>query len=540
MSRQEQLPDQPAEEHFLIPQKGLKELSLMLDGNGVRADQVRLARHETIVHQVPGEIIVVMKPDISIKQVKGKNPVGTTLGDKQQVLADAEAAGKGLIAAEAAQKEIIAAIAEKPGLGFGVDPFKFKIKSAHKEYSVVDTCQKCHGATMSTCNTCAGTGSSTCTGCTGNGFTQCSMCYGSGQFQKSDGSRPPCTKCAGVGRAMCLTCQGQKILRCAVCSGQGKIGCSECDRSGFWTHVFDANWHAEALFVLDRAIIPPEVLEVVDILGVKQLATEAHAEILKLVPEQKEEKLIIPFVALLPIAQIEFTLEGKNHPAVVAGLNGRVVEVEALLDKLIKPGISALLKLSKGPMAVSSLMATACRFKATRQVLAGLAHHTKGHVYKKMVKEYPLVLTENYAKATVTYAQQAILALSEGPRWRGFAAGCAAAAVIAAGYFLSPIRTDIAKMLASQNLGRHLVLVDVLIWALGYVATVFAIKFSAAAGLKKLLPDSVQVKERGLPAAGRQGIIGLPVTFVFWLGAAFFATIRPEWLSVLLKKVGLG
>src|SRR5690606_20410500 len=142
MSRQEQLPDQPAEMHFEIPQKGLKALSLMLDGNGVKADQVRLSRHETIVHQLPGTMTVVLKPDVGEHLHKGKHPVGQVVGAKTQALADAEALGKSLIAGEAQQREIIEGVAEKPGMGFGMEPFRFKIKSAHKEYSVVDTCQK--------------------------------------------------------------------------------------------------------------------------------------------------------------------------------------------------------------------------------------------------------------------------------------------------------------------------------------------------------------------------------------------------------------
>src|SRR5690606_24655366 len=225
-------------------------------------------------------------------------------------------------------------------------------------------------------------------------------------------------------------------------------------------HVFDAHFVAKATFALDRAIIPPEVLEVVDILGVKQLATEGHAEVLKLMPEVAQDKLLIPFVALLPIAQVEFTLEGKAHPAVIAGLNGRIVEIEPLMDKLIKPGISALMKLSKGPMAVSALMSTACRFKAIRQILAGTAHHSKGHVYKKAVKEYPLVMSESYAKAAVNYAYQAVLALSEGPRWKGFAAGTVLSTGISAAYFLTNIRTDVANLMGDKDMLQHLVLAD--------------------------------------------------------------------------------
>jgi len=539
-TRQEQLPDKPAEEHFQIPEKALRDLANMLDGNGLKATQVRMLRHETVVHQVPGTMTIALKPDVSANQLKGKQPAGEVCGSKHQVMNDATGMCTTLLSNETVRKEVIENISAKPGQSFGADPYKFKIQAGHKQYSVIDTCLKCNGSTMCRCSSCGGDGSSPCTMCNGNGFMQCAFCYGSGQLQKSDGSRPPCTKCGGTGRDQCKGCLGRREQKCAVCNGQGQNPCKECDRSGFWTHVFDAHFHAEAFFQLDRAVIPPEVLEVVDILGVKQLAIDGHAEILILIPEVTQDKLVIPFVALLPIAQVEFTVEGKNHPAIVAGLHGRIIEIEPLLDKQIKPGISALMKLSKGPMAVSALMATACRFKAIRQVLAGTAHHSKGHVYKKLAREYPLVLSETYAKAAINYAYQAVLALSEGPRWKGFAVGTALSGMIAAVYYLTGLRTGVANLMGDNNLLQHLVLADVGIWALGYLLTILLIKLIAAAALKKVLPGSVQVKDRGLPASGRQGLFALPATLICWLAPAFLATAQPEWLLNILKKLGMG
>lgn len=539
-TRQEQLPEKPAEEHFLIPEKALKDLSRMLDGNGIKAAQVRMLRHDTTVHQVPGTLTISLKPDISTKQLKGKQSVGEVQGSKQQVVHEAAGLCATLVGNAAVQQEVVENISAKPGQSFGADPYEFKINAAQKQYSVIDTCQKCNGSTMCKCASCGGDGSSPCTMCNGNGFTQCVYCYGMGQLQKSDGSRPPCTKCGGTGRDHCKSCQGRKEQKCAVCNGQGQNPCKECDRSGFWTHVFDVRFHAEAFFQLERSVIPPEVLEVVDIIGLKQIVVDGHAELLKLLPETVQDKIVIPFVALLPIAQVEFTMESKTYPAIVAGLHGRIIEIEPLLDRLVKPGISALMKLSKGPMAVSSLMATACRFKAIRQVLAGTAHHSKGHVYKKLTKEYPLVLSDGYAKAATSYAYQAILALSEGPRWKGFASGTLLSGMISAAYYLTGLRTQVANLMGNQDLLQHLIVADVSVWATGYLLAIFVIKAFAASALKKILPDNVQVKDRGLPASGKQGVIALPATLVCWLIPAFFASAQPEWLLNILKKLGMG
>ncbi len=127
------------------------------------------------------------------------------------------------------------------------------------------------------------TGALVCGGCNGQGVSQCPTCFGQGGVQTSDGGRAPCGRCATTGRVPCITCQGAKQLRCTTCAGMGKIGCTECDRSGYWTHIFDMTFHAEAEFGLDRQQVPPDVLAVVDRLGIRELATVGHAEIFRLI-----------------------------------------------------------------------------------------------------------------------------------------------------------------------------------------------------------------------------------------------------------------
>lgn len=539
MSRLEQLPAEPSEEHFLIPQKGLKDLANMLDGNGVKVEQVRLSRHDTQVHLVHAAMVVELKPDMTVAQRSGKQPTGKTMPNKEAVMQEAAAQGRILVTDANVQAEIGEFIDKKPGRSFGEKSLRFKINSAHETYCVVDKCLKCNGATTNPCGTCHASGMAPCTGCAGQGYTQCPVCYGAGQQQRADGSRVPCTKCSGSSRVVCMTCSGSKSLRCAVCNGNGRTSCTECDRSGYWTHIYEAHWHAEATFELDRRETLPEVVEVAELLGVQKIATEGHAEILRLTPEISQDKLVLPYVALLPVSQVEFSVVGKNHPAVVAGLHGKIIEIEPLLDTMIKPGVSALVKLSKGPLAAGALVASACRFKLIRQVLAGLAHHSKGHVYGKLLREYPLLVTDKFAKATIRYADMALLALAEGPRWKGLGVGTAGAAALFAGYFMTAAREALHGTLVSQKMEQHMLAADVLVWAIGCGIAFLTIKIFAAAALKKILPANVQVNDRGLPAAGRQGWISMPVVFVVWLGIAFAGAPRPDWLSLILQKLGI-
>jgi hypothetical protein len=539
MSRLEQLPAQPAEEHFQIPQKGAKDLANMLDGNGVKVDQVRLARHDTQVHLVHAQMRVELKPDMTVSQRSGSQPSGKTMPTKEAVMQDAAAQAKTLVSDDNVQREIGEFIDKKPGRSFGERPFRFKLAAAHQEYSVIDKCLKCNGATTNPCGTCSASGQAPCTGCAGQGATQCTVCYGTGQQQRGDGSRVPCVKCSGSGRSVCMTCQGMKNQRCVVCNGNGRTACTECDRSGHWTYVYDAHWHCEAQFELDRKQTLPEVVEVVEHLGIQKTATEGHAEILRLISEVEDDKLILPYIALLPVAQVEFSIIGKTHPAVIAGLHGRIIEIEPLIDTLTKPGVSAMVKLSKGPMAAAALVASACRFKMIRQVLAGLAHHSKSHVYQKLRREYQILITEKYAKATIRYADLALLALAEGPRWKGLIVGVVAAGGIFAGYFMSPVRETVRGMMVQQRLEQHILAADFALWLLGWGVAVLVIKIFAANALKKILPQNVQTDDRGLPAAGKQGWVALGVTAAVWLAVAFFSSPKPEWIVNILQKAGI-
>lgn len=539
MSRLEQLPAQPAEEHFQIPQKGARDLANMLDGNGVKIDQVRLVKHDTQVHLVHAQMLVELKPDMTVSQRSGNQPSGKTMPTKEAVMADAAAQSKTLVADDNVQREIGEVIDKKPGKSFGEKPFRFKLAAAHQEYSVVDKCLKCNGATTNPCGTCNASGHAPCTGCAGQGATQCAVCYGTGQQQRADGSRVPCMKCSGSGRGVCMTCQGMKTLRCVVCNGQGRTSCTECDRSGHWTYIYDTHWHCEAQFELDRKQTLPEVVEVLEHLGIQKTATEGHAEILRLVSEVESDKLILPFIGLLPVSQVEFSVAGKSHPAVIAGLHGRIIEIEPLIDTLTKPGVSALVKLSKGPMAAAALVASACRFKMVRQVLAGLTHNSKSHVYQKLRREYQILVTDKFAKATIRYADLALLALAEGPRWKGLAAGSIAAGGLYAGYFMTPAREAVRGLMVQQQLEQHILAADFALWLLGWGLAVLGIKIFAAAALKKILPQNVQVKEHGLPSAGKQAWYALGSSGLVWLAVAFFATPRAEWLVNILRKFGL-
>ena len=537
MSEPDKVPQQPDEIHFQICQRAAEALGRMVDGNGLKADQVRLARHETLVHQVPGYIHVELKPDIVSKQYKGNVPQGKVLGQKEGVFQEAAGLVRDFVRDQNVIMQVLQEIKKDEGKGFGMDHFTVPLPATAKLFSVVEKCLKCMGNRSNPCQRCNAQGQMPCQNCQAQGFTQCPQCFGSGQVQQAGGNRAPCNRCNAQGRIQCLTCNGQRTLRCTMCAGQGRVDCTECDRSGFWTNVYQLSFHADGDFMLDRQPIPPDVLSVIDHLGVRNLATKGLAQIFRVGVESKEKDITFPYLAFLPIAKADFTIEGKPYPAMIAGLPGRILEIPPLLDTSIKPGINALYKLSKGPMAAQALVEQACKFRLIRQVLTGLTKGTKKQVYQMLTKEYPVGLSEKYAKATIRYADQAVLAIGKGPRLKGLIGGSIAAAVLSAAYYLGPIRQQLLPAMIQSGHKSHMILPDLVILVLGYLVTLFTIKYLAAGALKKLLPEELQSDARGLPSAGEQGLMAIGTTFVPWFALAFLAATPPDWVQAIIRAI---
>jgi hypothetical protein len=539
MTESSQPPATPAEIHFAISQKAATMLGGRVDGNGLKAQQVLLARHDTTVHQIPGVITVSLKPEIVKSQIKGRQPQGQVLDSYAAVLSQSEGDIAAFLVSRDVQQEILQVTDKIPGQGFGMEPQTLALRAAKKEFCSVDKCLKCNGATFLPCNPCNATGKVPCNACNGQGFVSCQACFGSGHIQQNDGSTAACPQCQSTGKIQCLACQGNKMMVCAACQGQCKTGCTECGQSGFLTHIYHVTYKASLLFEADLRQTPPDVRQIIDKLGIKQLAAEGHVEIFRQPPEIRENHIYIPFIALLPVAQAEFSIEGKACPATVAGLRGRILKIDPVLDALVKPGIKALQSLSRGPMASQNLIDTACKYRLIREALSGLTRRPKKAVYQKLVRDYPLILSARYANATIHHANIALLSIGAGPRNKGLLAGTALSAALAAGYYLTPARSRILDVMLQKNISQHIFLLDVAVWLLGWVAAVFTIKFITAQAFRKLLPGSLQTGKNDLPAAGNQGLWALLTTFAACFLIAAFSAVKPEWMVAILKPLGV-
>ncbi|MFH1157897.1 MAG: hypothetical protein V1721_03305 [Pseudomonadota bacterium] len=527
------LPDPSDERYFGIVQRALGFLNRMVDGNGLKSGQISIRKQETKVHRIEGGLTVELAPKIAQSQKKGNVPYGQVLGSKQDVLALVEGLQPEFLKSGPLHRKVLAHLKQSPGQGWGMEPIKIPVPETQKEFSVVDKCLKCEGRARINCITCNATGMVPCQTCYAQGMIPCQNCHGAGHAPQNDGSQGSCLKCNGLGRVLCHVCRNARNLPCAICGGKGFIGCSECGQSGYWTHMYSVIYEADIHFAVTGATLTPPVREAVDKLGIASLGTDGHAVIFCQPVISEEKRTLFPMTALLPVADAEFSVGGKACPAVIAGLDARVIKIEPFMDALIKPGINALLALTKNAKEPGKLVDAACKYRILRQTLSDLTRQPKRAVIQKIGREYPEALSEKYAHASVKYADMALLTLGKSMRIRGLVLGTVLSYGLSLLYYVGPVKALVIQVLIQKNLLQYGALVDVPVWILGYAATIYMIKIMTAHTLRRFLPDMDKGKTVKLPAAGMEGIYALGTTLL----ALFAANVGL--MTVLFKKFGL-
>ena len=532
-----ELPREVETAYRAIPEKGGVVLASLADGNGMRADEVRLVSGETVIYLIPATVTITLAPEMAKSQLNGQNPQGDVLGSEGEVMSASAALLPEFLKGEAVRQDILETLRQQPGDGFGMKPKTIALKSVRRVFSVITTCPQCRGETVVPCPPCQGRGRIPCQTCRGMGVTKCVTCFGTGLMQDPSGERVPCMRCQRRGNIVCHTCNGLKEMACQSCSGQGRTGCSVCAQSGAQTNVYQMSAKASFTFEIDWRKVPQEAKDTAEKLGGEQIVAKKHAEIYWQLPEARDKNLVIEGIACFPIASAVYSVGGKSFPAKVAGLQGRIVEMDPVLDPHVKPGISALSKLSKGPLAADALMGTACKFKLVRRVLGEVSKRPKKAVYQDIVRDYGVILSDKYARAAVSSAVQALQAISKGPRIKGLVFGAVLAGALAAVYYMTPLRVSLYTTLAQKGFERYIDIVDAGDWLIGALAAVFVIRLTVARALGKMLPASVHAEDKGgLPSAGAQGFMAFPAAAVVCVAVAALAAHKPEWILAVLKR----
>lgn len=291
-----------------------------------------------------------------------------------------------------------------------------------------------------------------------------------------------------------------------------------------------ARYVAEAKFTLWRQGADVTALAAAEMLGLSALADDSLGDVFIAPLAPDGARLKSECAVFLPVSKIEFSLEGRFFPAVAAGRHGQIVEMDAALDRWLKPGIAALLKLSRGPLAVDALAATALKYRLIRQTLQALLHQPRKAVYAQLQRDYPLGVSDKYLRACIKYADGAGEALTRGNRRQSLTYILGISLGISAAYYLAGLR---GLVFGGQDQPAFVV-ADVLLWALVAAGGVYLIRRRAARHLKMRL-GADRLPET-LPPASLQGRLAVIYSGLIFAGMAFAAPAKPAWAAAVIAK----
>ncbi len=297
----------------------------------------------------------------------------------------------------------------------------------------------------------------------------------------------------------------------------------DMDVAGRKARVFTA-------FTLRRQGVNEAVLEVVDRAGARAMALENMLEIGVADWAVEKDCLRLPLRAHLHLTRAEFSIEGRFFTAMLAGSAGGVADIDPFLDKWLKNGITALLKLSRGPLATGSLIATARKYRLLRDILQALTENRPRSVYQKMAKAYPKSVSDKYLRAAVKYADAAAGSLAVLPRREALVQGLIVSLALNIVYFYAGARALAGQYLPAQI---DVALLDGVLAVFCLTLTIALMRRKMKRALRALIPAGPLARWRRL---GLDGVYAFVGCFAISGGMTALAGVP---LGRLLAMVGL-
>ncbi len=530
-------PEQPPEE--ILAEEILKEIAEVarlaiaqaLEGNGADPQSLRFERASGGIYAFPSGIIVNFRPQATEIAVEGKNIHGREVANRLELAKTIQEFEKSAAENPVVLKAIDAYLSQQHAGGFDMEKgHGITLHETKAEITLPEKCQECSGTGQRNCADCNALGVVACPACQGQGRMVCPGCRGTRTITTAEGPQP-CQQCHENGFLICARCNAKTSVMCPRCSGARTENCPPCAATGWISNVITVIFDALFTFEADLKKLPDFIRDVLRKEPLKKLFERKDADISKANPVPESFPLRMEYQTRFPAARVCFMLEREEINAVILGQQGRIVSSDPFLDKLIKPGIVALQKISEGPLATQALIEKACKYELLREVLGFLAHMSRRQAYHRIFKKHPFGISEKYAKAAVQYADKALKKISVKPRIIGAGLGILAAGTAFGLYFSQGARALFLNRLPPE----FSVTVDMTAILAGLYFSLYTVKIMTIRSLRRILPADVMAQSRGLPSAGKYGfwaVFGAAVSLVLILNA--MAT-PPFWYTEALR-----
>lgn len=543
-----------------------KHIASWVAGNGLQATDVKVTDKQQDVYSFEVGVDLEFIPIVVEKREHGKSSSGLVCESKMDMQKNIEEIKTQDLETQEVMGLVGAKIKQSPLQGWGLKQ-KLPLKEIGAEFIYHETCPQCKGKKKESCSKCTGKGKIACFNCKGFGLMECFSCNGAGTITGPDGTQKECSKCHGKRKSKCIECQGKKFMICDMCRGSKYQNCKSCSQTGYHTVRNHVSFETRVSTTVQTENFPPAVFALWEATGEKTFVADKHAQAMLLAPDEvvvspteaphpapQEEHAAMPGQVLpeqeqappsapvqgdvdlrlryhveVPYGHAEFAIGEKRYESDLAGYQSWLVKIEDFIDPLVKQGIGALQKIVKGPMAQSSLIDKALKYRLVKDVFSQTGKTSKGGLLKYLKVTYPRGLSDKYAKACIHYADLAIKALTEKPRMIGMGIGIAVSCAVFAVWFFAGLRT---KALASLAEPDHMI-ADLGLAVVFSVAAYFTVRIFAKSALKKLLAFQAAGRDvkQSLPPAGNQGLYAIAASLLAFAVMAFLTPEQPAWFA---------
>jgi hypothetical protein len=501
-----------------------------VQGNGLRPSSVELRSMTGEVYSFFATTSVKLTPTVQEGKRAGRFTDGQIIQPNQ-----IEAAIQEFIGRAASDRGVLGLVHEtilsRPDHGFGVVGENIPLPQVARTFIAHEACAACRGNGGTQCHNCHGQMRITCYRCHGQGGVPCITCTGRGQILTPQGPIV-CHACAGRGLSACPVCQGNRLIVCPECQGQGKRICEACQGQGWNTKSWAVTLSAQTSFRMRTQGLPPSLVSLVDRVGGARLAADHHAKITPITGKAAEDwrheadiddgaSLWFLYRAEIPFAELDIAMGKAAIKPKLAGYKARMVDVPDFMDALLRPGAQHLADAAQGGAGASQMILAASRYRALGDVLRGLVRAAPKRVLKSVSENYPLGMSDAFARKIVKDSSTALSRLSLWPRTVVMLAGLACAFGILAGFYLYGGRAFVANTLTAHNWPSLIAWASdiALVVAIGLAGT-HAIRVMARRSLRTVLEGLGVVAGGKLPLPN-PGVPGLWM----WIGTAGIALV---------------
>ena len=193
-----------------------------------------------------------------------------------------------------------------------------------------------------------------------------------------------------------------------------------------------------AHYGFQRSEIPSQALEKLDLLG-SDIQHHADIEVIRRTADMEKEHddISIPYHIKVPMAHMEFQLKTLSVPAFLFGIQGRLFDTPAFLEKIMGPGIKALKNAATGRGDVAAHLQKAGRYKTLRHLILVTSKTSPKKALKIVMEKNPHGLSEEGAKKLILMAGKAMSLIGKKPRQIGYGLGFLTAVLAGAAYYFA-------------------------------------------------------------------------------------------------------